>query len=330
MTGGLVTPESIRLAALALGTLAGLGLWTVVLSLWPKSVSDARSRTTNLTQRIALTLRDISPAARAWLSPRSDDPVSVGGVLLSPLVQRVLQALDQLLGGSDSAASLVAASGERVSLTQYRLQRGFAAVLGSAVGVLIIAGWLIVGGQSLVSGLIGVIAALSVGAVIGVGLWDRAMRNRIARRQQRLREEFPSVVELLALALAAGESLSGALGRIAERGSGELATQWGIVLRQVELGQPLAKALRESADNLGVVEISRLVDHLATAMERGSPLVDIVRSHSVDSRADHLRAILERAGKAEVWMLVPLVLLILPTTVIFAVWPSLQALQLGL
>jgi len=195
---------------------------------------------------------------------------------------------------------------------------------------MVIAGWLIAGGQSMVSGLIGVLAALLVGAVIGVGLWDRAMRNRIARRQQRLREEFPSVVELLALALAAGESLSGALGRIAERGSGELATQWGIVLRQAELGQPLAKALRESADTLGVVEITRLVDHLATAMERGSPLVDIVRSHSVDSRADHLRVILERAGKAEVWMLVPLVLLILPTTVIFAVWPSLQALQLDL
>jgi len=89
-------------------------------------------------------------------------------------------------------------------------------------------------------------------------------------------------------------------------------------------------ALRDAADTIGVPEIVALVEHLVSALERGAPLAEVVRAHSADSRAERLRAIVDRAGKAEVWMLVPLVLLILPTTVIFAVWPSLQALQLGL
>jgi len=85
--------------------------------------------------------------------------------------------------------------------------------------------------------------------------------------------------------------------------------------------------LVQSAQALGREEIEALVDHLVQALERGAPLADVVRAHSSDSRLRQLRAVVDRAGKAEVVMLVPLVLTILPVTVIFAVWPSLHALQ---
>jgi tight adherence protein C len=78
---------------------------------------------------------------------------------------------------------------------------------------------------------------------------------------------------------------------------------------------------------MGVEEIEALVDHLVQALERGAPLAEVVRAHSSDSRLRQLRAVVDRAGKAEVLMLIPLVMLILPITVIFAVWPSLQALE---
>jgi tight adherence protein C len=109
-----------------------------------------------------------------------------------------------------------------------------------------------------------------------------------------------------------------------------LGAEWRRVLVQVELGAPLGPTLKQSADDMAVSEISALVDHLVYALERGSPLADIVRAHSADARAERLRAIVERSGKAEIAMLVPLVLLILPITVLFAVWPGLQALQMGL
>jgi tight adherence protein C len=155
------------------------------------------------------------------------------------------------------------------------------------------------------------------------------LRRVVAKRSERLAEEFPSILELLSLALAAGESLPGALSRIAQRGHGELAGEWARVMRLVELGEPLGPTLRDSAGRLAVPEIEALVEHLAAALERGAPLAEVVRSHSADSRHQRLRAIVDRAGKAEVWMLVPLVMVILPTTVIFAVWPSLQTLQSG-
>jgi hypothetical protein len=106
-----------------------------------------------------------------------------------------------------------------------------------------------------------------------------------------------------------------------------IAREWARVLRTVELGQPLGPSLSESARAMGVEEIEALVDHLVQALERGAPLAEVVRAHSSDSRLRQLRAVVDSAGKAGVLMLIPLVMMILPITVIFAVWPSLQALQ---
>lgn len=330
MNSPLVRPESFELAALGLGTVTGLGAWSILAALWARGAPLGSTGSANLTQRIARSLRDVSPAARAELSARPDDPISVWGVVVSPSIIAAMRKLESLIGGSDQAARLATAAGALHSVDEFRLRRVASGLVGSTLGILGAATWVGFQAPSLASGALGTLASVALGAVFGVGVWDQGVRKTIARRQQRLREEFPSVVELLALALAAGESVPGALRRISERGEGELARQWATVLRQVELGQPLAASLRESAEGLSVVEVVRLTEHLATALERGAPLVDIVRSHSADSRGEQIRAIVERAGKAEVWMLVPLVLLILPTTVIFAVWPSLQALQLGL
>ena len=330
MSSALANPPAIQLLALCCGAVAGLGMWGVVAALLPSPVGARHSRASEVSIRIASSLRDVSAVARGDLEPRYDDPVSVFGVVVSPSALRVSGVIDRLLGGSDSTARTVALAGMPYGVAEYRVRRVIAGLLGAMVGLGVIA---VVGASRGGFGGVNIVTAAiaaGVGLIAGAGVFDRTLRRRIDARAKRLSEEFPSVLELLTLALAAGESLPDAIGRIATRGSGELAGEWSRVMRRVELGKPLAHALRESAQGLGVAEVSAMVEHLATALDRGAPLVEVVRSHSADSRNNQLRAIVERAGKAEVWMLVPLVLFILPTTVIFAVWPSLQALQLGL
>jgi tight adherence protein C len=65
------------------------------------------------------------------------------------------------------------------------------------------------------------------------------------------------------------------------------------------------------------------------ALDRGTPLSEVLRAQAQDSREDTKRALLEAAGRKEVTMLIPLVFLILPTTVLFAVWPGIVVLQTG-
>lgn len=62
----------------------------------------------------------------------------------------------------------------------------------------------------------------------------------------------------------------------------------------------------------------------------GTPLADVLRAQAQDVRESGRRALMEAGGKKEVAMLVPVVFLILPITVVFAVFPSLATLQIGL
>jgi tight adherence protein C len=75
--------------------------------------------------------------------------------------------------------------------------------------------------------------------------------------------------------------------------------------------------------------LTRAVDQLVGALERGTPLVGVFRSQAHDSRDDAKRQLIEAAGRKEVAMLVPLVFLILPVTIAFAIFPGILVLQLG-
>jgi tight adherence protein C len=100
-------------------------------------------------------------------------------------------------------------------------------------------------------------------------------------------------------------------------------------MTDVEVGVPLTDALQRCASTLELPALSRVVEQLVTALDRGSPLVEVLRAQAQDSRDDAKRQLIESAGRKEVAMLVPLVFLILPVTVVFALFPATLVLELG-
>ena len=80
---------------------------------------------------------------------------------------------------------------------------------------------------------------------------------------------------------------------------------------------------------LDLAPFTRFVEQLTVALERGTPLAEVLRAQAQDSRDQSKRELIESAGRKEVAMLVPLVFLILPTTIAFAVFPALLVLQVG-
>jgi len=67
---------------------------------------------------------------------------------------------------------------------------------------------------------------------------------------------------------------------------------------------------------------------LSVALRRGSPLARMLREQAESARADLRNELLRDVGRNETRMLIPLVFLILPVTVLFAVYPSLQLISL--
>jgi tight adherence protein C len=95
------------------------------------------------------------------------------------------------------------------------------------------------------------------------------------------------------------------------------------------VGVPLAESLQRLSQRLQLASLTRCIDQIASALERGSPLAEVLRAQAQDAREETKRRLLETVGKKEVAMLVPLVFLILPLTVVFAIFPGIFVLQAG-
>ena len=82
------------------------------------------------------------------------------------------------------------------------------------------------------------------------------------------------------------------------------------------------QALQGIATRTSLPQLARFVDGVAIAVERGTPLADVLRAQAVDVREAGKRALMEAGGRKEIAMMVPVVFLVLPVTVLFAVFPG--------
>ncbi len=253
----------------------------------------------------------------------------------TPVVDRgPVDALRQVLGlpllrlvsrdGSDLTTRLRRA-GRGGDADSYRLERLVWSAGGVGFGVLV--GILL----SLRSGSISagaVIALAVVGAIVGWLLHDRQLARATRGRAARMSEQLPTVAELVAFAVAAGEGPLAALDRVATTVRGDLAGEFSLAVRRVRGGAAFPAALREMADGVPSLEASRFADGIAVATERGTPMAEVLRAQAADARATGRRRLLEQAGKKEVLMLIPVVFFILPIVVIIALYPGIHGLQL--
>ena len=159
-----------------------------------------------------------------------------------------------------------------------------------------------------------------------------SISDGLALRQRRRREiasielEFPLVVELFAILIGGGMSPSSALSHISERGSGEFIKVLSPIISQMKNGINLAQALDILNRDVDSRIIRRFCDSLAISVERGSPLIDVVGRQVEEVRQAQRLLISERASKAEIQLMIPVVFLILPISILFALWPSYFAL----
>ena len=303
--------------AVALGLTAGVGLWSVTARL----PALGRPR---LASRLAPYLLDVSQEARRLVRPPDADPLPVLGVLAAPALDLFQRAFGGLLGSSGGAAVRLARAGRSWTVEGYRLRQLLWAVAGGAAGAAI-------GGLAAMRGSpAALVAGPVVGATLGPLLRDRLLVMEGRRRAARIESELPTVLEFLALSLSAGEGVHDALRRVARVGSGALAVLLQRVVDETAVGVPLPESLGRVGDELRIPSLTRALTHVVGALERGSPLAEVLRVQAADAREHARRDLLEAAGRKEIGMMVPLVFLILPVTVAFAVWPGLFVLQTGL
>jgi tight adherence protein C len=148
-------------------------------------------------------------------------------------------------------------------------------------------------------------------------------------RIQRALFELPEILDLLAVCLSSGDSIYRALSKVVPRAEGELANELTKILRAVEFGAPLATEIAKLPEALPHAQFSELSSKISLSLSRGTPLAAMLQDQAQSARAEIRNQLIRQAGKNETRMLIPLVFLILPVTVLFAIYPSLRLLNLN-
>ena len=143
--------------------------------------------------------------------------------------------------------------------------------------------------------------------MLGVLARDNHLTSQVRGRERRILEEFPTVAELLALAVAAGESPVAALDRVVRRSGGELSADLDRVLAAIRTGEPVARRSTRWPPAPGCRWSPASPQGVAVAVERGTPLADVLHAQAADVREAGRRELIEVAARKEVFMMVPVV-----------------------
>lgn len=280
------------------GALLAAGVWMTV-SAWMRCIRPS------VVARVQPYIRDVRP----------DLQVAPG----TRWRQRVLETADRLLGGHASVDRRLSRLGAGCGTVEtFRLRQLIWAASGLAVAAtLAMVAWSTGAGNA-----VSLLGACVLGAVGGAFACDQHLTSRVGRRERQLREELPVAADLLALAVAAGESPVVGLERVRRVMHGVLADEITDLLGNVRTGTSVVDAFDAMGARTGVPSIARFAEGLAVALERGTPLVDVLHAQAADVRESARRDLIEEGGRREIAMMFPVVFLLLPVTVIFAFYPG--------
>ncbi|WP_205474465.1 type II secretion system F family protein [Nocardioides sp. SYSU D00038] len=281
-------------------------------------------RKPRLADRVLPYLRDVTPlgASPVAASPRA--PTNAAAGVFGPLLSSAAETVERVLGGAASVRRRLLRANLDRTVHEFRIEQ----VVWGLCGFGVTAAYSLVKALTDPGGVLPAVLLCAVGFVLGVLARDSHLTSQVKLRERRILAEFPTVAELLALAVAAGESPVAALDRVVRRSGGELSADLARVLAEVRTGEPVASAFDRMAAASGLPLVARFAQGIAVAVERGTPLADVLHAQAADVREAGRRELIESAARREVFMMVPVVFLVLPVTVLFAFWPGVVGLSL--
>ncbi|MCW2505056.1 MAG: Type secretion system domain protein [Actinomycetia bacterium] len=277
-------------------------------------------RRPRLADRLAPYLSDTPRPSRLLAPGSAAGPYSAAGQLLRPVLADAARAIERIVGGSRSVRRRLAGMGSRLTVEEFRAEQviwGFGGVLA---GVML--GLALSASRGPVNPIAAILCAFS-GGIAGIVGRDWLLTSQLRRREERMLAELPVVAELLALAVTAGETAPAALARVCAASQGEVARELQAALTETRAGTPIALALTSASERTTLAPLARFLDGIVIALERGTPIGDVLRAQAADVREAGKRALLASGGRREIAMMVPVVFLILPVTVLFALYPGL-------
>lgn len=294
---------------LVLGVLLVL---TSILLVASATTSDAEA--SGIGKSLAM-LQAMTAAPKA-LTDEVDRPFSER--VWDPLQARAL-GLGRRLSGADSAERIrrkLDLAGNPAGLTVDRVTAG--KVIGAVLGVVV---------ALLLSLLLGVggsvrIAALLGGLVFGFFAPSLYLYQKAYDRSMEIQRDLPDAVDLMTISVESGLGFDAAVQQVARNTNGPLAEEFSRVLREMQIGQGRAAALRAMSDRTNVADLKTFVSSMVQADSFGVPVGQVLRIQSSEMRVKRRQRAEAKAQQVPVKITVPLIFCILPTLFIAVLGPA--------
>lgn len=164
--------------------------------------------------------------------------------------------------------------------------------------------------------------ALLAGAV-AYFLPQLALRQMARGRRAEIQENLPDAVDLLTLAVEAGLSLDAGMADVTSRFHNALGEEFAKVLREIRLGRPRLAALEDMGARSGVPELHNLIQAITQSEQMGIGISRSLRLQAGELRRGRRSQAQEKAARASLRMVFPMVGCIFPTIWIILLGPAL-------
>ena len=238
--------------------------------------------------------------------------------IMAPLQQRASRVARRF-SGSDAPERIrkrLDVAGNPAGWTVERVQAS--KVIGAIALFLVSLALTAVTGTSLTVRIVLVVGATAVGW-LGPNLF---LYQKVYDRSKRMQRDLPDAIDLMTISVESGLAFDAAVQQVARNTEGPLADEFSRVLREMQIGQGRAAALRGLAERTEVDDVKSFVTAMVQADSFGIPIANVLRIQSSEIRTKRRQRAEEQAQKVPVKITVPLIFCILPTLFIAVMGPA--------
>jgi tight adherence protein C len=151
---------------------------------------------------------------------------------------------------------------------------------------------------------------------------SRKLRSQVETREQAILRQLPDIMDLLVICMEAGLGFTAAVSRTVANIEGEMSDEFAVALGEMRAGASRAEALGSLAERVQIPEIRSFVMAIRQADQFGISVSTVLRNQADDMRVARRQVAQEKAQKAPVKMLVPMVFCIFPPMFIVTIGPA--------